>query len=644
MSEDQTKEYRQFALLFAQSRLMRGLSRGITFIVIDMLEDNSIKIRCPPYGYNSQLMDNNDIGFLLHHYSGTWEPIFYIDMKEKSGYKSLLFPFTFQKATYEIWPPIVKSLYAEFKKSCESDGIIVYTGQSNIEANNLLPLSYVISKEAIIIDKYPEFSFDGIMRDSYNHISGIVCKIEKGEKINYFFLPVIDDGMMITNKKLYLNVDELEYSNTVETYFFYTKYILSFFSKAKDGYKPKQTIINDEKGIFGMQLANGLIIPLRMGSKTVNNLPNLQYDNADDKSFEWTINRRIVFGSKAVKKIESYLESLTEENVEEIYQHLRITFGNYLARTNIKSKLEEDIIFKKLPLNEKRRRFIVLLGKEILSWFSDNSSKSEVSFLRKDCIIQPKESCSDKCVLVGDKCKIHIPKTENIGYILMMRLFDEMIRYSQEREEVFKNEISKLVFLNKAVRVGQEYIVPENTIEWSDLLRFSWLSKKYETPKYFEEIYTYDVKKEEMKFKDLPNEIKAYLNPEDKNTTNLRYYEITNEKNLLPILEFLDISPERIGYNEESGFFNTTELIKLYNILRKTNKSIIQINAIDKDNIRISPLLGKNTNILKYYILLTTKDGSGLLIKNKYGVLSYNELPKILVTPPEIRTKEEEAQ
>ena len=124
--------------------------------------------------------------------------------------------------------------------------------------------------------------------------------------------------------------------------------------------------------------------------------------------------------------------------------------------------------------------------------------------------------------------------------------------------------------------------------------------------------------------------MKAFLNPEDPNTNNLQYYEITNEKNLLTILQFLDISPKKIGYNEESGFFNTTELIRIYHYLRKSNKTLVQINAIDTNNIQISPIIGKNPEVLQIYILLTTQNGSGFLIKDKLAPISYNELPEII--------------
>ena len=46
---DTMKEYRHFALLFAQSNLMQGPSRpGITFIVIDVLKNGKVEVRCPP--------------------------------------------------------------------------------------------------------------------------------------------------------------------------------------------------------------------------------------------------------------------------------------------------------------------------------------------------------------------------------------------------------------------------------------------------------------------------------------------------------------------------------------------------------------------------------------------------------------------
>ena len=77
---DEPKEYRQFAMLLAQSNLLQGASRpGITFIVIELNEDSTVDIRCPSYGYNTELMTNNDVAFLFHHHTGIWEPIFYVN-------------------------------------------------------------------------------------------------------------------------------------------------------------------------------------------------------------------------------------------------------------------------------------------------------------------------------------------------------------------------------------------------------------------------------------------------------------------------------------------------------------------------------------------------------------------------------------
>jgi hypothetical protein len=85
LSDKSKKEFRQFSLLLAQSPLLRKTSTvGITFIVLDILKNGKMNVRCPTYGFNAGLMGKNDVAFLLHHWSGIWEPIFFVDHREAS--------------------------------------------------------------------------------------------------------------------------------------------------------------------------------------------------------------------------------------------------------------------------------------------------------------------------------------------------------------------------------------------------------------------------------------------------------------------------------------------------------------------------------------------------------------------------------
>ena len=53
---------------------------GIIFIVLEVRSDGTIEVQCPPYGVTKEQTDPKtgcDIAFILHYYSGVWEPLFY---------------------------------------------------------------------------------------------------------------------------------------------------------------------------------------------------------------------------------------------------------------------------------------------------------------------------------------------------------------------------------------------------------------------------------------------------------------------------------------------------------------------------------------------------------------------------------------
>jgi len=93
-------------------------------------------------GYNAELMAANDVGFLLHHWSGIWEPIFYVDAR-KPGARGLdNFILTFQMANAgTTWPPIVKKRVQEYAVQCSSIGRSIYTSQSAMNPMSMIPCS-----------------------------------------------------------------------------------------------------------------------------------------------------------------------------------------------------------------------------------------------------------------------------------------------------------------------------------------------------------------------------------------------------------------------------------------------------------------------------------------------------------------------
>jgi hypothetical protein len=293
-----------------------------------------------------------------------------------------------------------------------------------------------------------------------------------------------------------------------------------------------------------------------------------------------------------------------------------------------------------ISLNDKRKGLRVILGPKIQSWFStETNESSHVSFLRKDCtMITNQEQCVDKCVWSHDNtCKIHITKKDNginLANVLMFRLFDEILRYAEKRNELFDNEISNLVFLHSPIHIGDQYILPEDSIEWFDLLRATWIKEKAETPKFFEEISESPKGKQKKVGGTIPEKILNYLNSEDEKTKNLSYYEITKNNNLNTILQYMDIDPVQIDYSDTEEF-SRSMLIK---IIQRKKIALFQLNAMNSVNVKSAGL--NNIEIKNIYILVITPTSSGFITGHmnyfpkhfeELKPIHYKELPNTLL-------------
>jgi hypothetical protein len=587
-------------------------------------------------------MDNNDIIFLMHHYSGIWEPLFYVNTTTTEGIRdSDLFTLVFQKGKYNSWPNIVKKLYGEFKRSCSGPGKTVYTSQSHISSSALIPLSAARNILLNVSQKHNNFFFSGILRDAYNHVACVVCE-ERVDDIYYqVLLPVIDDGVLMTDKGLVLNWNDFNMAPAEETVRIYKDYLMPFIKARYPGYAlSRYAVSRKTETIVGIQLKNLLFIPVEeQNIKTLDKSMIIEIDE-----FEYDINREIILKKdREYQDIES--KFLNESELEEIYQHLRISFANYISGekgNTIKERLEEDIFEKKIPLNEKRRRMMVLFGSEIQTWLSTDKGESTFSFIRNDCRVQTKELCKGHCVWANEegKCKIHIPEKKedeiNIGLMLTLRLMDDLIRFSEKRKEVFDNDIIRLVFFKKPIRIGDQYIVPENTLEWSDLLRVIWSETLFEKPRFFEEITSdkkvrtvKEVDESETSLKPLSLRLKSYLNPEDLKTSLLNYLEITKEPSIIPILYILGHSETDIKVSEDSLLFSADNLRSLTK-LRKA--SFIQLNLTTEPiSYEYYKIAGGKASAYPVYVIVIDRGSSGFLVKSTDSEsLSMTDLPEVL--------------
>jgi hypothetical protein len=532
LSDTQKKEYRHFAMLFAQTNLDGLRNTGITFIIIDILENGSVSIRCPPYGFNRDVMAKNDVGFIFHHWSGIWEPIFYFDNRDQEIRRAQMSTFhtlVFQYTDRIKWPKIVIKRLQEFMKQCDSPGRAVYTSQSSINSTALIPASLARSYLE------PDVIFDGVIRDAYNHIGALVFRDKSDSPEDMIAVPVVDDGILILSKNLYMDWEDPSFTPAPidKVLRFYKKYIHALFSYYS--YEP-MTIIKskDSDAIEAIQLTNRLYVPVSPPSSKSSEELLGQSKTRYVKELEWHKNYEISLETGSTE-MPHEKQKMSIVEFQEVFEHVRLTFSNWLASQKdggeLRNTLESVIFSSRLPLYEKRKRMEILLSRPFHSWittdFSDEDTKNAMntSLLRVDCTVKGKEQCNGRCVWVRDlgipgdeqiqthkgtyyngddgKCLLHVPKRTTLGEdskkvsaprVLLLRLIEELLRYGERRRQLLNKDVSRLATLEKPVVINNrdeksaQVIYPEKSSAWYELLRLEWAKINSEKPKFLEEM------------------------------------------------------------------------------------------------------------------------------------------------------------
>lgn len=508
---NKVKEFRQFAHFLSLPNLLTWdagpgsatdkeiLANGIMFVVLEVSNAGTLEVRCPPYGVSRATAERCDVAFLLHYPTGAWEPVIYTDNDATEQTTDTY--MIFRRDAQAGWPQIIKKRVREYENMCFSSGLGIYTDSAQINPETLLPLSVGMSISSDIF---------AILRDTYNHVAGILF-FASAERDGLVLLPVIDDGTVYPEVKVELDWRHLMKSlATAQTAanFYATKVAEALkgqSSKITSSYTVQTTIrldksIPERADMYALHLSNGLFVPVRKMEAGDSVLESDFFEEGQE--LPWVIDTKLVFGSKeADLKLDVDLKEF-----EEIYQHLRFTFANWYAiqPPTIKSEIN-GILYKdgrpnyELPLFEKRQRMFIKLGNEIMSWLDSSIPQRDrrASLKRVDCrIINDEGRCSNRCVwkAEADACLLHVPSQYEVGLkqvdakgVLIKKLIEELIRFPQKRAELLGKKVSQYVKLTRAFRAENQYIVPEDSVDWSELLRMEWTKNTIEQPRYAEE-------------------------------------------------------------------------------------------------------------------------------------------------------------
>ena len=547
------------------SRILSGIMsepnifppRGIIFLILEMnVEEISIRtgdkveyrteikldrVRCPHYPLNEG-QQKADIGFLAHYnrisrdrYTQEkssrdmgWDALFYIDGTQgvpDSRHKPQI---VFQRSQEALWPKIVRERVSDFFNSCLTVTRGPFTSEFGIS-----PYALIGSQEIITaVRQQPE----GIIRDAYNHLVGVAYKIKGKSQTSKKIaaIPIADDGSFYFDNNIFLDWNDFDPPPINKLIHFYKTNILPIFPQYT-GYTPtNQVKIEGLESVVGLRLKNGLVVPATDADEDEHTvITEEEYPIEYTEHMDYIVNNTIAYDNelrkKAFAKADEYrgeedekiddphanteylkfnMES-SQDEIEDIYQHLRLTFSTWLdtgAGSEKRERLTEVLKTREMTLNEKRQRLDILLYSDVIRWLepSDSDEKSTIGFLRIDCQIQGKETCSGRCKWVPKDtddqscgpCKIHSPRSDgitmNIPRMLYLRLIDELIRYAAKREEIFTKQVPRLTIRREKQHQGDQLIIAEGTTDWNtwwEMLRIEWFAPEKETSKFFDEQY-----------------------------------------------------------------------------------------------------------------------------------------------------------
>jgi hypothetical protein len=356
---------------------------------------------------------------------------------------------------------------------------------------------------------------------------GVAYKVDDSSEM--ISVPVSDDGSMHLHRNTFFDWDDFKPAAADVIVDFYRRIVMEKFKPFAAAYAPRRLRTQDGE-VVGVELRNKFVIPAKLPVSSTS-AANPALDGLDEPReidmFEWDNNKTIAYDSKVREMAfehagvkdprEGYVKlesSSIQDEIEDVYQHLRLSFASWLARPSagkgIRGKLEEILKRSDMPLFEKRKRLDILLEAKVTGWLEpkDEGDVTELGFLRVDCITQPESSCSGRCKWVSgssgsgqsqgpNKCAIHTPASIspngsaiNVPRMLYLRLVDELIRYASRREEIFSRKVPRLTIRQEAQRIGDQYIIPEGSADWNswwELLRSEWIATEGEGPKTFED-------------------------------------------------------------------------------------------------------------------------------------------------------------
>jgi hypothetical protein len=311
-----------------------------------------------------------------------------------------------------------------------------------------------------ILNKMDTYTPKALVRDRSNRLAGILVSTGAGTQL---FIPCLDDGNLAEEFPRVFEADMIP-ATPIDAYMRLYQMLAEKFR----GLQPTTALFRGEgeMRIVGFRIAAGTIVPVAPAALGSSGMPEQQIDMMPWERDALILRSPDVATSDRIIMEES--SASVEEQVAEAYQHLRLTFSNWLAGPRdpqgpATAAALSAIINLNMPLYEKRKRADILLEPFIREWLQIEltQERKPLALLREDCLSLEQEACDARgaCSWSGGRCMIHVPKREDATdpvRIFTARLSDELLRYSAKRREVLEQKVHAIRTPRGAVRIGDE--------------------------------------------------------------------------------------------------------------------------------------------------------------------------------------------
>ena len=179
-----------------------------------------------------------------------------------------------------------------------------------------------------------------------------------------------------------------------------------------------------------------------------------------------------------------------------------------------------------------------------------------------------------------------------------------------------RGQISKVSTVISPIRQGDQYIIPESSPTWTNLLRLDWARQIPEEPKYYEEMSREaTAENEEPPEGEMPSELEAILG--EGTVLRLSIPDVPDKEQPLTAFQgILGVTLSQLGLPDDAKMLKKENLVKF---VQATSKPIGMIDLSggnsDEDAIQfVRPFTGSFDSVT---ILVFLPDDTGLLIEEE---------------------------